>query len=280
MKNKLRRLRVFSRHSTHNGLREAHILLPVLTCLRLGSTTVGNLNYEVEINKPAAIRNSASKFLMKKCFMRAGVKTADWWIHEGGKFVRVTGLKDNDKLVTVEEPLPFPLVAKSHFGSRGEGNYLLKDQVALNEWMKGKNMNSYIFERFLSGYNREYRLHITAEGCFYTCRKMLKEDCPKEERWHRHEDNCVWYIEENENFDKPVNWNEIVKDCVAALNATGLDVCSFDVKVESAKSKKETLRKDPKWALLECNSASSFGEGTLEKYINQIPKIVKYKTGK
>jgi type I restriction enzyme S subunit len=37
--------------------------------------------------------------------------------------------------------------------------------------------------------SREYRLHVTADGCFYACRKMLKADA--EERWYKNDSNCV-----------------------------------------------------------------------------------------
>lgn len=205
--------------------------------------------------------------------MKAGVRTADWYtVNDSNR----THFVSPDGKGTNIEALPYPIVAKSHFGSRGEGNYLLNDRAALEQWMKGKTLSHYIFERFMK-FAREYRLHVTEQGCFYTCRKMLRTDCPDEERWHRHEDNSVWITEENAQFDKPKSWASIEADCVKALKAVGLDVCSFDVKVTSNKNKdgKDVTEND--WILLECNSASRFGTITAKKYIEIVPKIFEYK---
>ncbi len=265
-----RSLRVFSRHPSHKVLRNAKLFLPKLTLIRLGSTTKGGLGYQCEINSISGVNNSANKLLMKQCFEKAGCKTAPWW-KWNGNFVDARTNKN-----TSTQELPFPLVAKGIFGSRGRSNYLLYTHSELTDWMKGKDLAGYIFEKF-QPYNREYRLHVTEEGCFYTCRKMLRTDCPDKERWHRHEDNCVWITENNAAFDKPKNWDLIVADCVKGLKAIGLDVCSFDVKVQSCKNKEGERVDNPDWFLLESNSGSSFGTITAKKYIEQIPKIYAYK---
>ena len=44
---------------------------------------------------------------------------------------------------------------------------------------------------------REYRLHVTKFGCFYTCRKLVKNDAP-EDTWQKHDDVCNWVFEENQ----------------------------------------------------------------------------------
>jgi hypothetical protein len=95
--------------------------------------------------------------------------------------------------------------------------------------MENKNLNSYIFEKFVN-YGHEFRLHVTEDGCFYTCRKALKENVPENEKWRRHDDICVWFLEENESFHKPNSWDDIVNDCVKALKSIGADILSFDVK--------------------------------------------------
>jgi carbamoylphosphate synthase large subunit len=269
---KFRTLRVFSRDPSHKGLRKS-IKLPFLALVRLGSTTVGRIPYKVEINSPEAVRNSANKFLMKKCFTRDGVKTADWWVWNNGKFMKVISV-ENDNINTIEEELPFPLVAKHIYGSRGTGNTLIKSQEELDQWMIGRKLSNYIFEKYYP-YVREYRLHVTEEGCFYTCRKMLKEDTPEEDRWHRHDSNSVWFLETNPKFDKPVNWNEIVEHCVKAIKAVGLDIGACDVKVQGAKTSKNKVRETCDFIVLETNSAPSFGEITLEKYKEELPKLAK-----
>jgi len=158
------------------------------------------------------------------------------------------------------------------FGSRGEGNTLIKDLASFERFIQGKNLSNYIYEKFYS-YSREYRLHVSKEGCFYTCRKMLKSDTPEDQKWHRHDTNSVWIMEENPAFDKPVNWDSIVADCVNALEALDLDICGFDVKVQSAKDSKGRTRENPEWFLIESGSACSFGEVTAQKYIEHYPIV-------
>ena len=132
-------------------------------------------------------------------------------------------------------------------------------------------------------YGHEFRLHVSSEGCFYTCRKALKADVPESEKWRRHDDICVWFLETNENFHKPNSWNDIVNDCVRALNAIGADLLSFDVKVQTPMSN-GIRREYQDYILIECNSASSMDNGTGElsqcaqKYIEEIPKIIARKS--
>jgi hypothetical protein len=269
-----RSLRVFSRHPSHRPLRN-RIYLPFLACLRLGSTTEGTLPYKVELNSEEGVKNSSNKLLMKKCFVRDGVKTANWWIHNGERFAKVIGVVDN-KAANTNEDMQFPIVAKHIYGSRGEGNYLLKSQEELQAWLKGKTLPNYIFEQY-TPFVREYRLHLSELGCFYACRKMLKQDTPDNEKWHRHDNNSVWILEENEAFDKPVNWDEIVSEGVKAITAVGLDIGCIDLRVQSAKDSKGNARKNPEFFVIETNSAPSFGEVTLQKYLEHIPKLAKHK---
>lgn len=273
---KARTLRVFTRHPSHSSIRNS-IRLPFLACLRLGSLTAGTLPYKVEINTPEAIKNSSSKLLMKQCFTRDKVKTADWWIWVNNKLSKVIEYNDASLIkFDANLPIEFPIVAKRHFGSRGEGNTLIKTQEEFDKWKAGKPLERYIFERF-HNYTREYRLHVDSEGCFYTCRKMLKEGTPDDQKWHRHDSNSVWIMEENPSFDKPSNWASIVEHSVKALKAVGLDVGAIDLKVQSAKDHKGINRKEPEFIVIEINSAPSFGDVTVLKYKQQIPIIAKRK---
>ena len=229
--------------------------------VRLGSTTQLNTSGNfVEINSVESIKNSASKLLMKQCFQTADVKTAKWGVAE-----------NLEKLVILANELTSGwknrLVCKSHMGSRGLGNTLINNEDELLAWTNGKNLNNYIFEKYYN-YSREYRLHITEHGCFYTCRKMLKEETPDNERWFRNNFNSIWVVEENLLFNKPTNWQEVVDECVKALKAIGADLLCFDVKMSS---------KDGSFILLESNSGPSFGTITLEKYLEEIPKIINRK---
>jgi hypothetical protein len=272
------RPQIRSRHPSHNGLRLQLSLLPFRSVVRFGSTTESKDNKSrVEINSIQSIKNSSNKLLMKQCFVNAEVKTADWWrcfldlniikfVHEGIEN-RGTELIEN---------LPYPIVAKHHFGSRGKGNTLIKSIEEFNIWIKSKTLSNYIFERFYN-YAHEFRLHVTKDGCFYTCRKALKSDVAEEEKWHFHDDTCVWFMEDNEKFLKPNSWNNIVSDCIKALEAVGGDLLAFDVKVQSPTNNKDKVREYQEYILLECNSAPSFGDVTLQKYIEEIPKILKCK---
>ena len=247
-----RSLRVYSRHPSHNPIRKG-VMVPVLACLRLGSTTEWDKS-EYEINSIEGVKNSSSKFKMKQCFNEADVRTADWWKTP----IEVTNL----------EEIPYPIIAKKVFGSRGEGMVKLDNQEQLEEFVTTtQNISNYIFEKFYN-YVREYRLHVDNNGCFYACRKMLKSDTPEEQRWFRNDSNCVWYLPDNENFDRPSNWDEIEAECVKALNSVGLDVGACDVRVQSSK------KDNPEFIIVEINSAPSFGDVTLERYQERLPQIL------
>lgn len=266
--NKLKRLAVFSRHPSHRKLRAARVMLPVATSLRLGSVTRGEVKYAVELNKPEAVRISSNKLLMKRKFTEAGITTPEWWTCIGKLFLPNGSDKTHNPGIN---DLPYPIVAKSLHGSRGMGNHLIYTAGEMTTWLHGKDLSNYIFERFYK-YSREYRLHISANGCFYTCRKMLKSDTPKDKRWYRNDSNSVWVLESNPSFNKPARWPTIVEQCVKALNVVGLDLAAFDVKVSNTPA--------GEFIIIESNSAPSFGELTLEKYVEEIPKIVNNKLNK
>jgi glutathione synthase/RimK-type ligase-like ATP-grasp enzyme len=251
-------LTLFSRHPSHNVLRKA-LIVPKRTLIRLGSTTKGSANYTLEINSIQSVKNSANKLLMKKIFKENDIKTADWWT-EG---TLIDWAKER-----------YPIVAKSIYGSRGRGNTLIKNEEDLYIWAEDKNLSNYIFEKYYS-YNREYRLHVTKNGCFYACRKVLKSETPEDKRWFRNDSNCSWLLETNEKFDKPVNWEDIEKECVKALTCLGLDIGGFDVRVQSSKDKDGNLREYPEFIVIESNSACSFGDITGIKYKEAIEKLIK-----
>jgi glutathione synthase/RimK-type ligase-like ATP-grasp enzyme len=261
--NKLKKYKLFrplilSRHPSHSILRAKNQTLPLLpfrSVIRLGSTTESD--GRLEINTTEAVKNSASKLLMKQKFTEVGIKTAKW-------------IKGCDVMDENNHPYQYPIVAKSLFGSRGIGNTKINSDEELLQWIENKNLNNYIFEEFVK-MTREYRLHVTKFGCFYTCRKLVRNDAP-EDTWQKHDDVCNWVLEENPSFKKPKNWDDIVADCIKAKDALGLDICAFDVGVQGAKDGVE--RENPEWIIFESCSAASFGNVTGQKYIEILPKLL------
>lgn len=272
------RLNIRSRHPSHSPLKRLGVRLPFRSVVRFGSDWTGDGNPRVECNSVEAVKTSANKLLMKRAFsnINNNVVTADWYTSTNGSVFRCL---DQGNITLGASELTYPIVAKHVHGSRGEGNYLLKTQAELTSWLHGKTLQNYIFEKFYD-YSREYRLHVTKDGCFYSCRKMLKEETPKENRWFRNDSNSVWIKQFDDagklksDFDQPVNWKAIVAESVKALEAVGLDIGAIDVRVQSAKDKKGVARKDPKFIILETNSAPSFGDVTLEKYEDEVPRVL------
>ena len=287
------RPQIRSRHPSHSPLRRELPLLPWRSIVRLGSTTSGDgLASRIEINSVRGIKNSADKLKMKQCFTQAGVKTARWWYTWTPQFqneidnniphtINFMESKKGTNNAIITTPnlisnLPYPIIAKHRFGSRGTGNYKLDTQQALQQWMIGKDLSNYIFEEFVK-MSREYRLHISKNGCFYACRKLLRMDAP-EGTWQRHDDVVTWALESNPSFKKPNNWEAIVADCIRAQTALGLDICAFDVMVQGSKKGKERI--NPEWIIVESASAPSFGDITTQKYIEEIPKLIKDKANR
>lgn len=270
-------IRVLSRHPSTSKLRESILVKGIKACYRHGSTTVGNFDYE--INSVESVETSADKKLMKEAFDRAEVKHPTWISLSTWDKDKKTWDDFLSKLKFGKEKDSW-LIIKQRWGSRGEGNTLIRTTEELTKFIKEKtkHLANYIVEEY-KHYTVEYRLHVTENGCFYACRKMIKTDTPKEKRFQRHDDNCVWVIETNPQFNKPANWDDIVKDCVHALKSIKADVLAFDVKCTSIKDSKD---KKCNYVLLESCSAPSYGEITLEKYKEELPKILyrKYESHK
>lgn len=242
--------RVLSRHPSHSFLR-LNVRVKQPTLIRLGSVTVKSHD-GIEINTIAAINNCTDKIRMKQLFKEAGVQSPEFWL-----------IDDN-----LPDDLPFPVVAKRQYRSRGAGMRKINNaeelEAFLNERVRGNEynkQNNYYLERYVN-YSREYRIHVSKlGGYFYTCRKMLKEGT--NDRWYRNDSNSVWFVEDNPEFNKPDNWNDIVADCQRALNATGMDIAGMDV----------IVAKDGRWKIIEINSACSFGELTKVAYKDELEKL-------
>lgn len=268
-------LRILSRHPSTSPLRENPLLIrKVKAVYRHGSTTTSN--FEHEINSVDSVKTSADKKMMKEAFDKAEIKHAPW-IHLK-KYSTDKKAFDEflDKLEFGKEKNSW-IIIKNRWGSRGTGNTLARTRQELDAFIKSKqtSLDNYIVEEY-KNYTVEYRIHATEDEYFYTCRKMLKSNTPKEQRFQRHDDNCEWFIETNPKFNKPDNWNDIVEDCKRAVKAIGADVLAFDVKCTSIKESKD---KKCKYIIIESCSAPSFGKVTIEKYREQLPKIIYKKYG-
>lgn len=254
-------LKIRSRNYSANQLRK-QIKVDKLSVFRLGSSTINKEIFTkkqlegeiVEINSAESCIISNNKSYMKTRFSLNNIKTAKWF--------RLDLFMENG------EELKFPVIIKHIHSSKGKGIYYyenfeqLHNDVVNNKFNKLKN---YIIEEY-HNYSREYRLHIDRFGCFLTHRKMLKNDAV--DRWHRHHINTVWVVEDNPLFDKPTNWDEIVKECQKAIEAVGLDIGCVDVKVQNNK------HENPKFIILETNSAPALGEETVKLYIEELKKLL------
>lgn len=273
-------IKIRTRHPSQAPLRTMLPRTAVRSVVRFGSSTEVKEVFPkfagkrpiVEINTINSVKTSANKLLMKQAFTEAGVVTADWWTINGKI---LTSMKAAAESIAFDKA-PYPIVAKHIFGSRGTGNTLLHNQQELEAFIVNKDLSKYIFEKYYA-YNREYRLHMTKDGCFYTCRKMLKADVPQQDRWFRNDKNSVWIIEDNPQFDKPVNWKDIVADAVKALVAVGLDVGALDVRVQSRENGDGEVLSNPKWIIIETNSAPGLADKGLQKYVEILPKLIDYK---
>jgi glutathione synthase/RimK-type ligase-like ATP-grasp enzyme len=276
-------LMIFSRHPSHSALRR-RVEVPVSASIRFGSTTqsVKGKKYKVELNLPTAIECSSDKLLMKNAFKQAGVKTANWCATVGDSVLRVIDGKEHLVWLdgnTVVNQIKFPVVTKHRLGSRGTGNNLHKTFAEFSSWLNTKSeerRSNYIIEQYMN-YDREYRVHVSTLGAFYSCRKGLRQDTPESERWRRHSDICVWFLEENEEFRKPANWEEILEECKKALLCVGLDIGAIDLRVQNEKDNKGNVRTNPDYFILETNSAASFAEITTIKYMEHLPLLVNSK---
>ena len=230
----------------------------------------------IEINTPEACHNSGDKILMKSKFSEYGVKTAEWSIVETEmmRLFEDAGANPNGIDDVVNRGWnKYPAIIKHKNSCKGKGIYFINSaEEFFNFIEETKNLDSYIIEEY-KNFTKEYRLHVTKDGCFYTNRKMLKNDA--EERWHRHDINSVWIMEENPLFEKPKNWDDVIAECVKALNAVGLTVGACDVKIQSEKGKRSDFV--PDFIILEINSAPSMGEITLEKYRVELARLISEK---
>jgi len=252
------KIKVRSKHESHEALRDQMPSLPFKGVIRLGSTTSTSVVGEgfVECNTVEAIKNSACKRRMKTCFEDMGVITADWH-NEVGVF----------------GPEDYPIVAKHRLGSRGTGNYLLKTPERAKEWAKEKtNIDDFIFEKY-HNFSREYRLYVTQHECYFAIRKLRKGGTEDKYRWRFRNDDTHWVAETNPLFEKPSCWSDIVSQSCLACKATGLDISAVDVKVQQ----EHGAGKKTRFIILETNSAFMLHNKDLAATLKIVPIILQRK---
>lgn len=281
-----------TKNETADGLRAKNKSLPLFkhkTVVRLGSTTENDEIFGkniptnlVEINTVESVKTSRSKLLMKQAFDQSAVKSAEWFTFFNNEKGDLCITQNQQNKAVSYDQLPFPLIVKRIFGQKGIGMKKIDNKNDLTTFIDdiiigegGKTR--YYLESFYN-YNREYRLHVTKNGCFYTCRKLLKSNTPVQNRFYRNDSNCTWILEENPLFDKPVNWKACVAESVKALTACGLDIGAVDLRIQSSENKDGEKRENPDFIILEVNSAPAFGEITEVKYKEALTNLIKEKT--
>lgn len=248
---------------------KGRISLPFRSIVRLGSTTETEIVFPksfkagktiIECNSVESIHNSRSKLLMKECFNKAGIPQAN-------------GLNINEVIAQDQlETLSYPLVAKRVYGFKGHGMRKLDNQEQLEDWIGDhESLDGWYFEEF-KNYSKEYRLHCTQTECFMSWRKLRKSEAT--ERWFFNSSNCNWVSNAHELFDQPVNWEEIITQSINAVKAVGLDIGAVDVRVQSSTNSEGSVRKSPKFIILEVNSAPALGEQGIEAYHEAIINVL------
>lgn len=252
------RVQVRSRHPSHEPLRTELPRFPFRSVVRLGSTTelpdvISNGGRRIECNTVDAIENTSNKVKMKQIFAESKIKSPAFLVPK----------TDEEALAWSKDK--YPIITKTHNHSRGRGMDKVDSEEGMKTWLKSNNERSHIFEEFIN-FAREYRLHVSQNGCFYSFRKLRKEDA--KDRWYFNSSNCAWIIDSNPLFDRPKCWGKIVDECKKALSALKLDIGGFDVRVN---------KDGTDFTIIEANSACSFGDITTKKYISEISKILQDK---
>lgn len=161
--------------------------------------------------------------------------------------------------------LSYPLYSKLFYGSRGRGMVFINDEEELEDHLHNTPHQERRLVEERCNYIREYGIHVsTASGIFHAVRKMLKSD--SEDRWFRNSNNCVFYLEDNEHFNKPECWDEMETQLLRFMNEAGLNIGRFDVKVSSS---------GKSFSVLEVNSSPSLeGEIVYNKYVKELEKLI------
>lgn len=238
------KLRVFSPNASCAPLRSIPFNKRVL--LRLGSTTplVSKYKY-LELNTIEGIRTSANKITMKHAFDKAGVIHSEW----------INGTKEQIKNFFNKHKI---LIAKHRHSSKGKDIYYIDNNQSLEELLGKINIKDFIFEKYYF-FPNEYRVHVDVNhGCFYACKKILKEDA--EVQWHKHAENSIFVLLTKDHI-LPNCWQQMIEDCVKALKQMNLTIACFDV-----------LCSNDRYIIVESNTAPSLATYGITYYSNHLKK--------
>lgn len=214
-----------------------------------GDFPVNPQNYII-INSRESVDIAKNKYSTKLILDKLEIPTPRWKLLDDLKYF---------------SDLSYPLYSKLFYGSRGRGMVFINNEEELEDHLHNTpHFESRVVEERCN-YIREYGIHVsTASGIFHAVRKMLKSD--SEDRWFRNSNNCVFYLEDNEHFNKPECWDEIESQLLRFMKDTGLNIGRFDVKVNNSGNL---------FSVLEVNSAPSLqGDIVYNKYVKEIEKLI------
>lgn len=241
----MHKLRVFSPNKSCAPLR--NLLFSKRILLRLGSTTplISKFKY-LEINSIEGVRTSANKITMKKAFDSANIRHSEW-INSASK--------DNIRNFYNKHKI---LIAKHKHSSKGKDIYYIDSIEFLEDFMNKVNLKDFVFEKYYF-FPNEYRVHIDVNhGCFYSCKKIIKEDA--EIQWHKHADNSVFVLV-TEEYKLPECWNDLINDCIKVLKEMKLTIACFDI-----------LCCNNDFIIVESNTAPSLATYGITYYSNHLKK--------
>lgn len=238
-------LRVFSPNQSCAPLRE--LVFNRRVFLRFGSTTplVSKFKY-LEINSIEGVRKSSNKIIMKRIFDENNIHHSNW-ISSTNKH-SILSFFNKHKM----------LIAKQKFSSQGKDIYYIDTLESLEDLINNVNLSDFVFEEYCF-FPTEYRLHVDGDhGCFYACKKVLKDDA--DIQWHKHFNNSV-FVRLTEDHILPQCWNDIISDCQKICKAMNMNILCFDV-----------LACDNSFIIVETNSAPALATYGLTYYSNHIQK--------
>lgn len=251
----MHKIRIKSRHATHNALRELFKLLrttlPFL--IRFGSVTEANYSH-VPINTIEAIKLTANKLQMKTIFKTNRIQSPDF------------GTIDEFETLIQTHDFTNNIVIKRLYHSRGRDMALITTKEEAERWLNDNRFNKYYFYfEYEFPCDREYRIHCSK---YYdetmAVRKRVYAD--RRDSFGRNLGNSYFAID----FPKPPCWDKIVEMSKKSVDSLGLDFGCVDVLYKNGGGEESIM-------ICEVNSAPALGEKTTEFYFEMLKEIINKK---